>query len=102
MTAWYTGIRTMEDAGLNTWAFSVRPDLWPPGTVADVADTSHGWLANWDSNGSKVPDPDPPDHPLAEYEAPGAAEALILAGRVAVNPRWDRSTCWHWTEVPAP
>lgn len=97
MTTWYQCQPRPRDRR-QRWAFSVRPDLWPPGTVADVADTSVGWLANWDRSSSP---PTSDNLPLVEYEVPGAAEALILAGLVEVDYEGG-AMHRHWTEVSPP
>ena len=82
MTTWYTA--PIPHGGQPVWAFTVRPDLWPAGSVVDVVNTDVGWLANWD--------------PWTAKTRPGPES---LAGQVSVDMRWDR-THWHWTEVPAP
>ena len=92
MTTWYQSGRGQDQRR----AFSVRPDLWPPGTVADVADTSEGWLANWHWSSSPFT-----NLPLVKYEVPGAAEALILAGLVEADYEWG-AMHRHWTEVSPP
>ena len=98
MTTWYTVLANGPTR--DQLAYSVRPDLWPPGTVADLGD--HGWLANWDAwPQGEAPPPVRWDGPMHEYAAPGAAEALILSGLVLDHPRWDR-THWPWTEVSPP
>ena len=101
MTTWYTAPWPYGEQPV--WPFTVRPDIWPPGSVVNVVNTDVGWLANWDPWTAKTrPGPESRDRPMTEYSAPGAAEALILAGRVAVNPPWDRTKDLLWTEVPAP
>lgn len=81
------------------WAYTVRPDIWPPGFIVDmipVAPLGH-YLANWSA---RLDD----DVPLDLYAAPGAAEALILAGQANVmGSRFnDHRVGWAWTEIPDP
>lgn len=65
-------------------AFTVRPDLWPPGSSVDLAWLDKGpqvWLAAW---GGEVWARYSYQESLA-YEAPGAVEAAILAGHRPVE-----------------
>ena len=104
MTTWYKEDRGVDDGA--TWAFSVRPDLWPPG--------SHCWaegsnwkndttLADWALDWTSGPTPD------TQYSGPGAAEALILSGQVMHGTPWDKSaeailgeTRPAWSEILDP
>ena len=57
-------------------AYTVRPDLWPPGTYCWLVARPDVWLAvvaSMDWVRANV-------HRATTFEAPGAAEALILAG----------------------
>lgn len=95
MTTWY---KCRPPGFREQWGFSVRPDLWPAGSVVGLAATDQGWLANWDV---RTPTYSMWDGPLEEYAAPGAAEALILSGASVRSPSWDR-THWPWVEVSPP
>lgn len=90
MTTWY---KARDPDGQPLQAFSVRPDIWSPGTVVDTIPMAHArhWLAIWTQISRAV-------MPLQEYEAPGAAEALVLGGRVAVGPSGQHRTHLAWTE----
>ncbi len=71
MTTWYK-----EGRGHVGWvAFSVRPDLWPPGTCAWARGVQHLCLADWTARRQE-------DAVDEANGVPGAAEALILAGQV--------------------
>ena len=87
MTTWYTA----QAVGLHggpMWAFSVRPDLWPAGTCAWVrASWSQYRLADFDESRTRT-------RPAPESDAPGAAEALVLGGRVAVLANNARDMPW--------
>ena len=88
MTTWYSSWRTAPYDG-PVLAYSVRPDLWPPGSYCWSSDLS---LADWAVRPSGYPD--------AVDEAngvPGVGEALILAGQVVHGPGGDHLT---WTETP--
>ena len=83
----------------NAKAWSVRPDLWPPGSRA-VASPYGNWLrlasayigSTWNTLA-----------PLEPYVVQGVAEALILAGQVGVDSSGLRdqghSLDW-WTPCP--
>ena len=74
-----------EPPDLSRRAYTVRPDIWPPGFIVDtipVAPIGH-------------------DVPLDLYAAPGAAEALILAGQANVMvPRYNDHRVWVETADP--
>ena len=91
MTTWYSSWRTAPYDG-PVLAYSVRPDLWPPGSYCWSSDLS---LADWAVRPSGYPD--------AVDEAngvPGAAEALILAGQVAHGAAVRVEGAW--VEIPDP
>ena len=75
-------------------AWSVRPDLWPPGTRA-VTSPYGDWLrlasAYHGSTWSTLT-------PVESYVAPGLAESLVLAGAVKVTTA-TLSLDW-WTPCP--
>ena len=66
MTTWY---KDGDDL-----AFSVRPDLWPPGSHCWSMASARPALADWGEEVWDTPD--------EANGVPGAAEALILAGQV--------------------
>ena len=85
---WYQA----DHRGEHNRAFTVRPDLWPPGTFAwtlphldDVA---------WVIEGAPRPVEPQPD---TRYLVPGVAEAAILAGQVHVAKQ--SLTHLPWAEV---
>lgn len=88
MTTWY---RYSGPPGWAAWgdkvvAFSVRPDLWPPGSVARIRLAPVPLaLAIWGGSDRK---------PDTQYEAPGAAEALVLANRVWVDLTTGVDLAW--------
>ena len=94
MTTWYTAPAVGLHGG-PLWAFSVRPDLWPAGTCAWVmgghaAQWGHAAqyrLADFDESRTRT-------RPAPESDAPGAAEALVLGGRVAVLANNARDMPW--------
>ena len=89
MTTWYK-----EGRGHVSWlAFSVRPDLWPPGTCAWVRGVRHLRLADWTARRQE-------DAVDEANGVPGAAEALILAGQVVHG--YADPLEWAWTEIPDP
>ena len=88
MTTWYK-----EDRGAASWvAFSVRPDIWPPGSYCwSRARAGYMTLADWADAPSIL-------HPDLANGTPGAAEALILAGQVVQ----ETSLGVVWVEIPDP
>ena len=94
MTTWYQGHgvhdRTPWHPLAPIMAFSVRPDLWPPGTYCWTVGPEDMVLADWAVQpGRRRPD--------TQYEAPGAAEALILADLVFRGP--SPGIPRNWVEV---
>ena len=77
---WYRSGPGATRPGKGAHAYSVRPDLWPPGWV--VWATGQGapgarYMTFWDwEYTGPLPTPD------TRYSGPGVAEALILAGQV--------------------
>ncbi len=97
MTTWYRCTDPdVPGPHQSRWvAYSVRPDLWPPGTYcwsrwAGYPATAK--LADWLVRPSLAR----PDH---QYSDPGAAEALILAGQVDFG---DIDDSGLWAETPDP
>ena len=80
------------------WAYTVRPDLWPPGT--QVVGSNPGqpawWLARFTWVESNARD-ELAEATWAGYHLPGAVEALVLAGAFLGVRRPDPT--WSWEEV---
>ena len=85
---WYQA----DHRGEHNRAFTVRPDLWPPGTFAWTLKMDN--VACWVIEGAPRPLGPQPD---TRYLVPGVAEAAILAGQVHVAA----SSLAHlpWAEV---
>ena len=104
MTTWYREVPDVDDEA--TWAFSVRPDLWPPGSHCWAYAGRLATLADWALDWTLVLDHVQVDEANG---LPGAGEALILAGQVLHGAPWDKSaaailgeTRPAWTEIPDP
>lgn len=95
MTAWYTG----GEPGLEPayYAWTVRPDLWPPGSEVWVV--GMGFLADWGHLAHLVAGCRAL-RPISGMDVPGAAEALILAGHQldSMGGTWGQT----WTPSPEP
>lgn len=78
-------------------AWSVRPDLWPPGQDVWVSDTGD-WLAYFGTSEDAV---ELHDAAALGGGDPGVAEALILAGRVSGRTVYDPSQ-WNWHPCKGP
>ena len=109
VTRWTAGPR-----GRDGWAYSVRPDLWPPGWEVTVQVTEATALAPWEvGNAVHVADwgivpggPVPnwgiiPGGPISDrldrYAGPGVLEAMVLGDLVVAHDWGARGVVW--TEV---
>lgn len=102
MTGWWTamadwGLQDPTDPVVTVWAYSVRPDLWPPGSRVDctrstlwlaLAGTPRGSLTRAGLSAQE-----------AGLGAPGVAEALVLADQVVVHAQTTPHT---WTPIGGP
>ena len=99
VTRWTAGPRGRD----GWWAYSVRPDLWPPGWEVTVQVTEATALAPWEVGnavhvadwgimpGGPVPDG------LDRYAGPGVLEAMVLGDLVVTHDWGARGVVW--TEV---
>ena len=81
------------------WAFTVRPDLWPPGTQVEGPvhpSQPAWWLARCSWVEANARD-ELAAATWAGYHLPGAVEALVLGGAVLEVHGPDPT--WSWVEV---
>ena len=98
MTTWYTGGQLDQEPAYYAW--SVRPDLWPPGSeiwvvgVGFMADWGH--LAHLQAGHCGL-------QPAEGYSDPGAVEALVLSGQrvSSMGGTWGSTQTWTpWYRGP--
>ena len=77
------------------WAYTVRPDLWPPGTQVEGSNPGQPgwWLARCSWVEANARD-ELAEATWAGYHLPGAVEALVLAGAVLGVHRPDPTRSW--------
>ncbi len=110
MTGWWTamadwGLQDPTDPVVTVWAYSVRPDLWPPGSVVPwytgVPGAGAAPLAEWhwtDHTAQVMAWADRAE--ALGFGGPGVAEAMILADLVRLSPTLAPVT--HWDPCPRP
>ncbi len=102
MTGWWT---TRADCWDPRRAYSVRPDLWPPGSVVSwYTDDDVVMLAewHWEEYTSDLLDWSGEAEDL-HLGAPGLAESLILASLVRLDlPGAATVLADHWDPCPRP